>query len=132
VKVVLDTNVLVSALLVPRGISAQVLLQFHDGLWDLVISGAILEEYGEVLKRRRFGLPTDHVAQVLTELEIRAIRVIPSHRWRAVREDPDDNEFIDVAVEAGADFIVSGDHHLLSLKSYQGIPILTPAQFLER
>jgi len=129
VRVVLDTNVLVSALLVPGGIPARVLRQFRDGLWELVISGKILEEYGEVLGRRKFALPVDLIAGILNEVEMRAIIIIPSKRYRAVR-DPDDDEFIDVAVQAAADFLISGDPDLLVLKTFQGVAIVSPSSFL--
>jgi uncharacterized protein len=131
-KVVVDTNVFVSGLLVPGGMSSQVIGQFRDGLWDFVVSGAILEEYGEVLGRPHFKLKREYVAQFLREVELRALSVIPSKRYLAVPGDPDDNEFVDVAMEAKADCIISGDKHLLSLKSFHEIPILPPAEFIEK
>jgi len=130
-RVVLDTNVLVSALLVPGGIPARVLRQFRDGLWELAVSGKIFEEYGEVLGRRKFALPADLIAGILEEIEMRSIKIIPSKRYRAVR-DPDDDEFIDVAVEAGAGFIVSGDPDLLILGTFHEVAILSPSSFLEQ
>lgn len=129
-RVVLDTNVLVSALLVSRSLPAQVLSQFREESWELIVSGTILEEYGRVLHRPRFHLSISLVEAVLNEIEKRSLKVIPSQRWNAVPEDPSDNEFLDVAVEADADFVVSGDQHLLDLRIFRGIPILTPAQFL--
>ena len=58
--------------------------------------------------------------------------VAPSRRIHAVPTDPDDNEVITVAVVAEADFIVSGDHHLLDLKEWEGIPIVSPAAFINQ
>jgi putative PIN family toxin of toxin-antitoxin system len=57
--------------------------------------------------------------------------VVPRSAITAVRDDPDDNRILECALEAEADFVISGDRHLLSLKSYQAISVLTPRQFLE-
>lgn len=128
--VVLDTNVLVSALLVPASAPAEALRRFRDGEWGLAVSGAILEEYGRVLRRRRFGLSLDLIEALLSEIERRSLRVIPRRHFAVIKEDPADNEFLDVALEAGADAIISGDHHLLRLNVFHGIRILSPAQSL--
>jgi putative PIN family toxin of toxin-antitoxin system len=122
---------LVSALLVPGSLPAKILRHFRAEEWQLVVSGAILEEYGRVLRRKKFGLSLDQVESILSLISARAIKVIPSRHFSIIEKDPADNEFLDVAVEAGADAIVSGDAHLLSLKSFHGISILTPAEFLK-
>ena len=128
--VVLDTNVLVSALLVPASTPAMVFRRFRDGYWRLAVSGAVLEEYGRVLRRKRFGLSLNLIEAILLEIERLSLRVIPRQHFTAIIEDPSDNEFLDVAVEAAADAIISGDQHLLSLKIFHGIRILSPAQSL--
>lgn len=126
-RVVLDTNVLVSALLVPGSAPADVLRRWRDGYWGLAVSGAILEEYGRVLRRAKFGLPLGSIEAVLSEIERGSLRVIPRRHFAAIPEDPSDEEFLDVAVEAAADAIISGDRHLLDLKIFRGVRILTPA-----
>jgi putative PIN family toxin of toxin-antitoxin system len=57
--------------------------------------------------------------------------VIPSKHYAVIREDPEDDKFIDCAVEAQADYIISGDEHLLRVRVYQGTPIYSPKEFLE-
>lgn len=131
-RVVLDTNVLVSALLIPNSTPSKILKQFRDGKWLLVISGAVLEEYGRVLRRKKFGLPLDQIESILKIIESRSVRVIPSNRFEVILEDPSDNEFLDVAVEGKADCIISGDGHLLSLNTFKDILILTPSAFIRR
>lgn len=131
-KVVLDTNVLVSALLIPGSVPGRILQRFRDGLFTLVISGKILEEYGEVLNRPRFGLVPEKIDILLKEIESRSLVVIPLKRHRAVPADPDDNEFVDVAVQGKADFIVTGDAHLLDLTSFRSVAIVSPTEFLEK
>lgn len=127
---VVDTNVLVSALLVSGSTPAEVLRRLLSEEWQLAVSGAVLEEYGRVLRRERFGLSLTKIEAVLSAIETHSLHVIPSRRFSVVSEDPSDNEFLDVAVEAGADVIISGDHHLLTLKDFRGIPIVSPLQFL--
>ena len=129
-RVVLDTNVLVSGLLILQGPPARILQQFRDRRWILLLSGAILEEYGRVLRRKKFGLPFSRIQEMLDLIERRSLRVIPSVHFNAIPQDPSDNEFLDVAVEGKADVIVSGDQYLLSLTTFQGIMILSPSQFL--
>lgn len=128
--VVLDTNVLVSGLLVPGSPPARILQQFRNGKWSLVVSPAIIEEYGRVLRRRRFGFSLEKVESVLAEIQSRAWVVIPSQRFDAIPQDPPDNEFLDVAFEAKAGYLISGDSHLLDLGSFRGTSILSPARFL--
>lgn len=129
-RVVLDTNVLVSGLLVSGGPPARILRQFRDGRWLLAVSPATIEEYGRVLRRKRFGFRLEQIEAILAEIQSRASVVIPGQRFAAVPDDPPDNEFLDVAVEARADFLISGDHHLLALGPFRGIPILSPTRFL--
>lgn len=129
-RVVLDTNVLVSGLLVPGSSPERILRQFRDGDWSLAVSPAIIEEYGRVLRRKRFGFPLEQVEAILAEIQSRAWVVIPSRRFNAIPQDPPDNEFLDTAVEARVSFLISGDSHLLALESFHGIPILSPARFL--
>lgn len=126
----MDTNVLVSGLLIAASPPARVLRQFRDGDWTLAVSPAIVEEYGRVLRRRRFGFPLEQVEAILAEIQSRAFVVLPSQRFDAVPQDPPDNEFLAAAVEARASFLVSGDGHLLGLGSFHGIPIVAPARFL--
>ena len=105
-------------------------MRFREGDWNLAVSGAILEEYGRVLRRKQFCLSLKLIEDILSEIERRALNVIPRQHFMAIPEDPPDNEFLDVAVEALADAIISGDQHLLSLKIFHNTRILSPAQAL--
>ena len=88
-----------------------------------------MEEYGRVLRRKKFDLSLASIESILSLIANGSVLVIPSRHFRIILDDLSDNEFLDVAVEAKATAIVSGDGHLLSLKSFQGIPILSPAEF---
>lgn len=130
-RIVLDTNVIVSAVLFggnPRRVIEAVLAGRHR----LVTSGAILDEAAAVLSGDKFRLPAEYAERVRLELLEIADMVAPKRRLRVVRRDPSDDRVIECAVEGEADFIISGDKDLLDLKAYRGIGILSPAEFLKR
>jgi len=134
IRVVLDTNIIVSATILRKGHSAQVLDLWREEKIELAVSLPILEEMRKVLKRARI-IKQQSMAQQDVKALIEGFResgVLTSGRLdlEVVREDPEDDKFIICAVEAGADYIVSGDTHLLKLKEYQGIRIVPPREFL--
>ncbi len=135
-KVVLDTNVFVSSLLVRSGLPAQVLDGWRERRYLLVTCPAILAEIRAVLGypriRRRYAVTDEDVEELVALLEREAL-VVPGEAEveRAIPEDPADERVLACAVEAEADAIVSGDQHLLGLRAYRGIPILTVREFLE-
>lgn len=134
-KVVLDTNVFVSSLLVLAGPPAQVLDAWRERRYLLVSSPAIMAEIQTTLNypriRRKYAISDQDVAGLLTLLEQDAL-LVPGEAQVAgdVPQDPADEAVLACAVDAGADLIVSGDRHLLDLESYQGIPILAARAFL--
>ena len=70
--------------------------------------------------------------QAIQKLMQSTIFVEPKQKFKAVKDDPDDDKFIDCAVEGKCDYIISQDKHLLKIKEFQGIRILTPKEFLKR
>jgi putative PIN family toxin of toxin-antitoxin system len=134
--VVVDTNVLVSALISPHGAAARLLR--HPVPYTLVTSAAILDELARVLRyprlARRYHLTSVLVQDYLATLATTALvaAVDPSHRAaaRGVSPDPDDDKFLACALAATADAVVSRDRHLRGLGEFAGIPILTPEQLL--
>ncbi len=133
-RVVLDTNQHISAIIRPNGNPSQIVQLWHIGLIELAISPAILEEFAAVVHRPRIqqkhNLSDDDISEYLEVLRTFAILVSGTITVNAVPDDPDDNIIIACAIEAEADVIISGDQHLLSLGSYQGIPIVNAADFL--
>ncbi len=125
-----DTNVLVSATLF-GGVPGRLLEAAIDRRFGLALSPAILREYHSVLLRPKFGLDADAVAVLVRDLESHGLMVYPTKHYEIVVDDPDDNAVIDCAIEAHADMIVSGDRHLTVLTEVVGIPVLTPARFVE-
>ncbi|MSP38238.1 MAG: putative toxin-antitoxin system toxin component, PIN family [Deltaproteobacteria bacterium] len=133
VRVVLDTNVYVSALLW-TGIPHRLLRLAEEGDLALVTSPSILEELRDVLRRPKFRLRIrtlqTSVAELMESL-LSVVEVIPDSVMEPViKRDPDDDKILACAVAAQAPWLISGDDHLLSLKRYNGISIVTPSQFL--
>ena len=129
-KIVLDTNVLISAILF-GGKPRKILDRVVEGKVDLFISQPILEELEEVLKSSKFKYPPEIAQAVLTELNSLAKLIIPTVRLNVIEKDPDDDRILECAMEAKADFIISGDKHLLSLQKFRGISIQSPQTWLE-
>lgn len=129
-KIVCDTNILISAYRFAKSKPDQVLEKVRQGEVELIISSAILLEFQNVL-RRKFDC-SDSLIRALTEnLEKISQRVTPPLRLSVIKEDEPDNRILECAVEGKCDYIISGDeHHILPLREYKGMKILRAAEFL--
>lgn len=134
-RAVIDTNILIRALLKPQGTVAPILGRLRNGDYVLLYSTEILEEIADVLGRPRFrikyGIRDHDIEALLALLVLRGEKVVPSQRIEACR-DPKDDKFLEVAVAGQAEVLVTGDRDLLVLSPFQGIPFITPAEFLDR
>ena len=123
-RIVLDANVLVSALISPKGSPARILRFWEEQRFEVVISKDIIEELGRVLRyprlRKNYDLADEAIEAFLRKAEEQAIVVEPSDEVAAIGADPADDRYLECALAGGAEFIVSGDHHLLDLGEYQG------------
>jgi len=128
-RFVADTNVIVSAL-VCGGVPRRVLELAEGRICRLSYSAAIEREVRGVL-RDKFGWDEAVLGRVLGRLWSIGDLVVPRGRVNAVRDDPDDSRILECALAAKADFVVSGDRHLLRLRAYGIIPIVTPREFVE-
>ncbi len=128
-KVVVDTNVLVSALVFPGGVPEQVYRLAIEGRITLVTSPPLLAELGRVLTQK-FGWQDDYVRTALAQIVRIGEIVEPLERVSIIADDPDDDRVLEAAQTAGAAVIVSGDRHLLSLGHWGEVAILSPAEFL--
>ena len=129
-KVVLDTNVLISALIKagkPRNLLNKLI---NDE--QIIFSSAILEEFLEVVEDPKVARYTSQqdVTIFLNILGKAAKMVQTKSQFKAVKEDPDDDAIVRAAFDGKADYIVSGDKHLLALKEFKGIKILTIDEML--
>ena len=128
-RVVLDTNVLVSALHFPKGSLSSVWQLLLEGKYRLILSPSIIEETATIL-RGRFLWRESHIQDTLKLLARKAALVRPSVVLDAVPDDPKDNHILASALAGEADMVVSGDRDLLRLKEYAAIPIVRPMDFL--
>jgi putative PIN family toxin of toxin-antitoxin system len=127
-RVVFDTNILVSALVFPGGQGDAALRRIVDGTDELVMSKAILDELLEVLSRKfaRDAEELSHVAVFVSEL---ALVVVPRRRLRVLGDDPD-NRILECAITGRANAIVTGDKALLALGNFKDIPVVSLRSYL--
>lgn len=135
-RIVLDTNILISAFVSKRGASAQILAYCQSGELELLSSPDTLDELRCVLAypdiRKRLTYRDEQIEGLLAFLELTAVSLTPSSILRAVPADAEDDKFVALALAGEARYIVSGDGHLLELGEVQGVSILKPAEFLRR
>jgi putative PIN family toxin of toxin-antitoxin system len=132
--VVLDTNVIVSALLSPEGPPAEIIRRWEEEVIEAAISSPLLEELERVLnykqERKYFKDPQEKIAAFIRAFRKAALIAEPRGKLDIVKADPSDNRVLECAVASGAAYIITGDSHLLELKEFKGIIILSPAGFL--
>jgi putative PIN family toxin of toxin-antitoxin system len=134
-RAVIDTGVLVSALIKPGGATGEVLYALRDGRLTVIYSTDTLVEIIDVLGRPAFRakyhiLPED-ITALVNLIRLRGELVTPQKKISACR-DPKDNKFLEAALAGEADCIVSGDADLLALTPFEDIPILRPAEILAK
>lgn len=134
-KVVFDTNTLISGLLWD-GNEARIFEKAEKKEIQLFISQKLIDELEGVLKRKKFLKRLEGkectVNEAVVKIVLIATLIEPTHKINAIEEDPDDNRVLECAVSAKADVIVSGDSHLLNLKNYSGIDIMSAGAFIKK
>ena len=134
-RVVVDTNVLVSGLLW-KGAPSRIILAAETGDLEFCTSAPLLAELRDVLTRPKFAkrLAMGHTRpeELADGFRRLATIVAPALIPPTVGDDPDDDQLLACALAANAEAIISGDRHLLALKAFKDIPVLTVAEFLQR
>jgi putative PIN family toxin of toxin-antitoxin system len=130
-RVVLDTNILISAFIFPGGPPEAVYRAVLDGRVELVTSPSLLAELGRVLVDK-FGWEPQLGAEAVDQVARVAIVVRPKQGVEVILEDPDDDRVLEAAATGEAVVIVSGDRHLLRLRSWNGVRIERATAFLKR
>jgi putative PIN family toxin of toxin-antitoxin system len=132
-RAVIDTNILVSAVIRPHGTVGPVLLRLRQGDYTVLYAWASLEELIDVLNRPRirdkYHLTDQDIQTVVGLLLLRGEGVTPAETVTVCR-DPKDDKFLEIALAGEADVIVTGDQDLLALHPFAGIPIVPPSVFL--
>lgn len=129
-RVVLDTNILVSAFVFPGGVPESVYRQALEGRISAVTSPALLAELGRVLADM-FDWEPDRVEEAVGQVARVAVVIRPEVAVREITADPSDDRVLEAASAGGAEVIVSGDRHLLDLRAWAGIDVVRSKDLLE-
>src|SRR3989344_4630993 len=127
-KIVLDTNVFISGIFWEGNFCSQLIDKWKNKEIELISSLEIVEELVETLKKFKIQMPEDMIEEWKNLILKNSTLMAPSTKIDAIKEDPEDNKFLEVAIDGKADLIVSQDKHLLNLKEYQGIKIVKPEE----
>jgi putative PIN family toxin of toxin-antitoxin system len=134
-RAVIDTGVFVSALIRRQGTTGDVLRALRDGRFTVIYTTDTVVEIIDVLGRpwfrTKYHIEPDDITALVNLIRLRGELVNPGKKVTACR-DPKDDKFLEAALAARADCIVSGDTDLLDMSSFEEIPILRPAEFLAR
>ncbi|MCC6455445.1 MAG: putative toxin-antitoxin system toxin component, PIN family [Caldilineaceae bacterium] len=132
-RVVIDTNVFVSALLSPTGVPNQIFHYWELSYFDLLVSQESLDELERVLHypkiRKRLRSTEEELAEFVNIFQEKALMVTRQETITVITADVSDNLYLEIGLAGHADYVVSGDQHLLRLKKYRGISIITPTEF---
>lgn len=133
-RIVIDTNVLVSAFLSPHGAPAHVFQEYEHGSFDLLVSEPILTEYQQALTypkvQAHHQMSETEVARTIEEMKRGAIVVTPKSTVALDISDKDDIKFFACAVAGAGEYIVSGDRLVQEVGAYRGVQVLSPSLFL--
>jgi putative PIN family toxin of toxin-antitoxin system len=128
-RVVLDTNIIISSAL--GGALVLVLEKWGEEKFKVIVTTDIIEEYFDVLNRSKFGLRQETIDKIGRFIYQFSEFVVPEEKIKIIVDDPKDDKFLEAAIEGKVDFIVSGDKHLLDLKEFLAIPIISGRGFLD-
>jgi len=131
-NVVLDANIYVSAY-IWGGKPDAILDRIAEELDTLFISDDIIDELKTVFRKPKFHLNKERINSIIANIEQfgKNVAVFPKHRTPGASRDPKDDRYLECAIAADADYIISGDIHLLELKEYRGVKIVSVKEYLE-
>ena len=137
-RVVLDTNVFISAILNPHGSPGAILDQVFNRKVSLCLSPPLIDEIQRVIRYKKMiallnrgGRNVEQAQKIVDKIVATAEVSLSLRQVNLIAADPDDNMVLDCALESEVDYIVSGDRHLTGLGDFQGVSILSPRDFLE-
>jgi len=132
--VVLDTDVIISALLSQNGAPAEVIRYMEAGKITVATSGHLLNELERVLNyskvAKHIKASEEDIGIFIKRFKMFAEIVEPESSFSVVEKDPDDNHVLECAIAAKASFIITGDQHLLDFEEFQDIEIVSPSVFV--
>ena len=133
-NIVLDTNVFISASLISEGHPAKIIQLWEESKFWLIISANIIDEIRRVFFynriRKRCPWSNKQINEFIDKVQKAGIETPGLLNLKIIKDDPTDDKYIIAAVEGNADYIVTGDQHLLKLGAYKSIRIITPTEFI--
>jgi len=133
-KIVLDANVYVSALISDKGNPAKIITKWLEEAFDILVSQPIIDEILRVTGydriQKKYVKVRENRLEFVALISEQGLWVAPLEKLTVVAADETDNRYIECAVAGGAQYIVTGDEHLLGVSDYQGIAVVTPAAFI--
>jgi len=130
-KLVFDTNIFISSFFW-GGNPRKLMTRIIEGKDTLYVSNEILHEVFSVMARPKFNVNHRQIIHFLDSIEEISYRVTSLGLIQGICRDSDDDKVLECAVLGNVDFIISGDNDLLSLREFQGIPILTASEYIEK
>jgi putative PIN family toxin of toxin-antitoxin system len=128
-RVVLDTNIIVSSAL--GGALELILDKWAEEAFTLIVTSDILAEYFEVINRPKFKLKQATIDRIIHYCYQFAEFVVSEEHIQFIDADPKDDKFLEAAIAGDAEFIVSGDIHLLELMKFRSVPVHTAREFID-
>ncbi len=133
-RIVLDTNIFVSNLISDKGNPARIVRWWLEGEYDVLVTQPIVDEILRVTGyeriQKKYAKVRENRLEFVALISEQAVWVEPEEQLDVIAADESDNRYVECAVAGNAQYIVTGDKHLLDLREYEGIPILTPAAFV--
>lgn len=128
-KIVLDTNVIISARLDEKSHAGIILSLALEETLELLVSREILKEYEDVLKRTKFDLSSKRTARLVSKIKRNSVIIKPQIKINKIKDEAD-NKFLECAFSGGADFLVTGNKKHFCFESFRGIKIVGPNEFI--
>lgn len=130
IRIVIDTNVVISAILF-GGKLHEIIEKWQNKEFVFLLTTQIFDEYIKVLSYPKFSLELDEIRKIIYEEILPYTEIVKTKtKINLIQQDPSDNIFLECAQAGGADYIVSGDEHLLNLKKFGRIKIVTPDKII--
>lgn len=132
-RAIVDTNILIRAVIMPSGTVGPVITRLRDGDYTLVYSAPLIDELLEKLTlpriREKYHLNDQDIDDLLALIALRGELVTPTRKVKICR-DPQDDMFIEAALAGNAEVVVTGDEDLLTVKEFETVRFITPRAFL--
>ena len=129
-RAIIDTNVFVSGIFWEGNFCSQIIDKWKNKKFELVSSMDILKEFAETLRNFKIQMSDEMIEEWRNLIIESSVIINPKIKLNVIKENPDDNKFLEAGISGNADLIISQDKHLLKLKEYQGIKIVSPEEAL--